>query len=153
MLKGDTSYTWTFDSDWQSASKAAFQLASGPLISNEQFSAGGATSVRGYLAAERTADDGYLLSQELRTPSLARFAGTWMQDWRFYAFAEGAQLYLRDELPDQDANYALASVGLGTRASLSKWLSGSLDWGYPLLEGPNTSKQESRLHFNLQATF
>jgi hemolysin activation/secretion protein len=36
---------------------------------------------------------------------------------------------------------------------LSKWLSGSLDWGYPLLEGPNTSKQESRLHFNLQATF
>ena len=76
-----------------------------------------------------------------------------MQDWRFYAFAEGAQLYLRDELPDQDANYALASVGLGTRASLSKWLSGSLDWGYPLLEGPNTSKQESRLHFNLQATF
>ena len=53
----------------------------------------------------------------------------------------------------QDANYALASVGLGTRASLSKWLSGSVDWGYPLLEGPNTSKQESRLHFNLQATF
>ncbi|WP_448695173.1 ShlB/FhaC/HecB family hemolysin secretion/activation protein [Pseudomonas moraviensis] len=153
VLKGDTNYTWTFDNDWQSASKAAFQLASGPLVSNEQFSAGGATSVRGYLAAERTADDGYLLSQELRTPSLAKFAGTWMQDWRFYAFAEGAQLYLRDELPDQDANYALASVGLGTRASLSKWLSGSLDWGYPLLEGPNTSKQESRLHFNLQATF
>jgi hypothetical protein len=28
-----------------------------------------------------------------------------------------------------------------------------VDWGYPLLEGPNTSKQESRLHFNLQATF
>ncbi|MFJ4193464.1 ShlB/FhaC/HecB family hemolysin secretion/activation protein [Pseudomonas sp. NPDC089534] len=153
VVKGDTNFTWTFDNDWQSASKAAFQLASGPLVSNEQFSAGGATSVRGYLAAERTADDGFLLSQELRTPSLAKFVGGWMQDWRFYAFAEGAQLYLRDELPDQDADYALASVGLGTRASLSKWLSGSLDWGYPLLEGPNTSKQESRLHFNLQATF
>ncbi|WP_256345549.1 hypothetical protein, partial [Pseudomonas sp. F1002] len=38
-------------------------------------------------------------------------------------------------------------------ASLSKWLSGSLDWGYPLLEGPNTQKQDSRLHFSVQATF
>ena len=153
VLKGDSNFTYTFGSDWQTATKAAFQLASGPLVSNEQFSAGGATSVRGYLAAERTGDDGYLLSQELRTPSLARYLGSYVQEWRFYAFAEGAQLYLRDELPDQDADYALASVGLGTRASLSKWLSGSLDWGYPLLEGPNTSKQESRLHFNLQATF
>ncbi|MGD8218287.1 ShlB/FhaC/HecB family hemolysin secretion/activation protein [Pseudomonas thivervalensis] len=153
VLKGDGNYTFTFANDWQTASKAAFQLASGPLVSNEQFSAGGATSVRGYLAAERTGDDGYLLSQELRTPSLAKLLGSYVQEWRFYAFAEGAQLYLRDELPDQEADYSLASVGLGTRASLSKWLSGSLDWGYPLLEGPNTEKQESRLHFNLQATF
>lgn len=153
VLKGDTSFTYTFDNDWQSASKAAFQVASGPLVSNEQFSAGGATSVRGYLAAERTGDDGYLLSQELRTPSLAKFLGSYVQEWRFYAFAEGAQLYLRDELPDQDADYAVASVGLGTRASLSKWLSGSVDWGYPLLDGPNTTKRDSRVHFNLQATF
>ncbi|NWN65345.1 hypothetical protein HT123_31935, partial [Pseudomonas sp. MAFF 301512] len=42
---------------------------------------------------------------------------------------------------------------VGTRASLSKWLSGSLDWGYPLLDGPNTQKQDSRLHFSVQATF
>ncbi len=153
VLKGDLNYTFTFASDWQTASKTAFQLASGPLVSNEQFSAGGATSVRGYLAAERTGDDGLLISQELRTPSLAKYLGTYVNEWRFYAFAEGARLSLRDELPDQEADYSLASVGLGTRASLSKWLSGSLDWGYPLLDGPNTSKQESRLHFNLQATF
>ena len=153
VLKGDADYTYTFANDWQSASKGSFQLASGPLVSNEQISAGGATSVRGYLAAERTGDDGYVISQELRTPSLAKYLGKYVNEWRFYAFAEGAQLSLRDELPDQEADFSLASVGLGTRASLSKWLSGSLDWGYPLLEGPNTSKQESRVHFNLQATF
>jgi len=50
VLKGDANYTYTFANDWQSASKAGFQLASGPLVSNEQYSAGGATSVRGYLA-------------------------------------------------------------------------------------------------------
>ena len=48
------------------------------------------------MAAERTGDDGYLLSEELRTPSLAKFLGSYVQEWRFYAFAEGAQLYLRD---------------------------------------------------------
>jgi hemolysin activation/secretion protein len=153
VLKGDLNYTFTFANDWQTASKAAFQLASGPLVSNEQMSAGGATSVRGYLAAERTGDEGYLLSQELRTPSVASYVGSYMNEWRFYAFAEGAQLSLREPLPEQEADFNLASVGLGTRASLTKWLSGSLDWGYPLLDGPNISKQESRLHFNLQATF
>jgi hemolysin activation/secretion protein len=153
VLKGDLNYTYTFTGDWQSASKAAFQLASGPLVSNEQYSAGGATSVRGYLAAERTGDEGYLLSQELRTPSLAKYVGSYVKDWRFYAFAEGARLRLHDPMPEQEDEYSLASVGLGTRASLSKWLSGSLDWGYPLLEGPNTQKQDSRLHFSVQATF
>lgn len=153
MLKGDLNYTYTFTGDWQSATKTAFQLASGPLVSNEQYSAGGATSIRGYLAAERTGDEGYLLSQELRTPSLAKFLGSYVQEWRFYAFAEGARLRLHDPLPEQEDEYSLASVGLGTRASLSKWLSGSLDWGYPLLDGPNTQKQDSRLHFSVQATF
>lgn len=153
VLKGDLNYTYTFANDWQSATKGGFQLASGPLVSNEQYSAGGATSVRGYLAAERTGDEGYLLSQELRTPSLAKFLGSYVQKWRFYAFAEGARMRLHDPLPEQEDEYSLASVGLGTRASLSKWLSGSLDWGYPLLDGPNTQKQDSRLHFSVQATF
>ncbi|MBT2372645.1 ShlB/FhaC/HecB family hemolysin secretion/activation protein [Pseudomonas fluorescens] len=153
VLKGDLNYTYTFANDWQSASKAGFQLASGPLVSNEQYSAGGATSIRGYLAAERTGDEGFLLSQELRTPSLAKFLGSYVQEWRFYAFAEGSRLRLHDPLPEQEDEYSLASVGLGTRASLSKWLSGSLDWGYPLLNGPNTQKQDSRLHFSVQATF
>lgn len=153
LLKGDVNYTFSVAGDWQSATKTLFQLASGPLVSNEQFAAGGATSVRGYLAAERTGDDGLLFSQELRTPSLGKYAGSFISDWRFYLFAEGAQLYLQDALPEQDDSYSLASVGLGTRASINDWLSGSLDWGLPLKDGPNTEKNDSRLHFSVQATF
>ena len=33
------------------------------------------------------------------------------------------------------------------------WLSGSLDWGYPLQDGPNTRKHDPRLNFNLRASF
>ncbi|MDD0974718.1 ShlB/FhaC/HecB family hemolysin secretion/activation protein [Pseudomonas fontis] len=153
LLKGDANYTFSVAGDWQSASKTAFQLASGPLVSNEQFAAGGATSVRGYLAAERTGDNGLLFSQELRTPSLGKYVGSYISDWRFYVFAEGAQLSLKDALPEQDDSYSLASVGIGTRATLSDWLSGSLDWGLPLKDGPNTDKNDSRLHFSVQATF
>ncbi|KAG0733050.1 hypothetical protein G6F23_013719 [Rhizopus arrhizus] len=33
-------------------------------------------------------------------------------------------------MPEQDASYSLASVGLGTRLQVLDWLSGSLDWAY-----------------------
>ncbi|MGE7991482.1 ShlB/FhaC/HecB family hemolysin secretion/activation protein [Pseudomonas sp. NPDC089554] len=153
VLKGDTSYTFDFAGHWQSASKFGFQLASGALVSNEQFSAGGGTSVRGYLAAERTGDEGWLFSQELRTPSLGPYVHSALSDWRFYLFAEGAHLTLTDPLPEQEDQFSLASVGIGTRATLNDWLSGSLDWAVPLKDGPNTDKNDSRLHFSVQATF
>ena len=53
-----------------------------------------------------------------------------------YAFADAATLRLRETLPEQDASYSLASVGLGTRMQVLDWLSGSLDWGYPLRTVP-----------------
>ncbi len=153
VLKGDGSHQQSLPRDWQLFGRAAFQLASGALVSNEQFSAGGATSIRGYLAAERSADDGLLASLELRTPSLARWLGPAVNEWRFYAFAEWAGLRLRDPLPEQDARFDLASVGLGTRLQVLDWLAGSLDWGYPLVDGVNTRKHDPRLYFNVRASF
>ncbi|MEI2415513.1 ShlB/FhaC/HecB family hemolysin secretion/activation protein [Orrella sp. JC864] len=153
VLKGDATHLQTLPRDWQVFGRSGFQIASGALVSNEQFSAGGASSIRGYLAAERSADDGLLASIELRTPSLARWLGPHVNEWRFYTFAEWATLRLRDPLPEQDASFDLASVGLGTRMQVLQWLSGSLDWGYPLKEGPNTKRHDPRLNFNLRASF
>ncbi len=87
------------------------QIASGPLISNEQFSAGGADSVRGYLEAERPGDDAVRGSLELRTPQLLNYPG-FEDSWAF-VFGDMAQLHTLDALPGQDANFTLASVGLG----------------------------------------
>ena len=153
LLRGDGTHTQNLFGDWQLGLRGSFQLASGALVSNEQFSAGGATSVRGYLAAERTGDDGVLASVEWRTPSLARWLGANVNEWRFYAFADAATLRLRDPLPEQDASYSLASLGLGTRLQVLDWLSGSLDWGYPLKDGPNTRKHDPRLNFSVRANF
>ncbi|MBB1627739.1 ShlB/FhaC/HecB family hemolysin secretion/activation protein [Achromobacter sp. UMC71] len=153
LLRGDGTHTQNLFGDWQLGLRAGFQLSSGALVSNEQFSAGGSTSVRGYLAAERTGDDGFLGSVEWRTPSLARWLGSNVNEWRFYAFADAATLRLRDPLPEQDSSYSLASVGLGTRLQVLDWLSGALDWGYPLKDGPNTKKHDPRLNFSVRASF
>ncbi|ARP95263.1 ShlB/FhaC/HecB family hemolysin secretion/activation protein [Bordetella genomosp. 13] len=153
LLKGDLTHTQNFPQDWQIFGRGGFQFASGALVSNEQFAAGGASSIRGYLAAERTADDGLLASLEFRTPSLARYLGPHVNEWRLYTFAEWAWLRLRDPLPEQEASFRLASVGLGTRMQVLDWLSGSLDWGYPLKDGANTEKHDPRINFNLRASF
>ncbi len=153
LLKGDFTHPQTFAQDWQAFARAGFQFSSGALVSNEQFAAGGATSIRGYLAAERTADDGLLGSIEMRTPSLARYLGSNVNEWRFYTFAEWAWLRLRDPLPEQEDSFRLASVGVGTRMQVLDWLSGSLDWGYPLINGANTRSHDPRINFNLRASF
>ena len=153
VFKGDTSYLVTLPSTWRLSTTFGFQLASGPLISSEQLSEGGGSSVRGYLATEASGDDGYVVSQELITPSLSRYVGNYMSDWRFYAFADAAQVFLQDTLPEQEDDFSLASVGVGTRAVFNDWLSGSVDWALPLRDGPNTSKHDSRVHFSVQANF
>jgi len=45
------------------------QVASEPLISNEQFGAGGVNSVRGYREGEVFGDDGWRASIEQKTPA------------------------------------------------------------------------------------
>ncbi|HAJ44230.1 MAG TPA: hypothetical protein DCM00_16550 [Alcanivorax sp.] len=152
VLKVDAGSEWQL-SEWILATKLGTQLASGPLVSNEQFAVGGSGSVRGYLAAEQAADDGYLASFELRTPSLAEWFGNPWSMFRFHVFAEGAQLQLQDPLPDQDDTFDLASVGIGARAEIGDSLSGSVDFGYPLTDGADTERYDPRVHFSVTAGF
>lgn len=153
VLKGDAGLTESLAKDWQLALNGSFQLASGPLVSNEQIAAGGANTVRGYLAAEQSADDGVLASLELRTPSIASWLGSPFTELRLHTFADGAQLWLRDALPDQDDRFDMASVGVGIQAAVSTWLSGNLDLGLPLIDGPNTDKYDPRAQFSVSANF
>ncbi len=153
VFKGSLSHTQDIYRNWQLMGRAAFQLASGPLVSNEQYSAGGVSSVRGYYAAERTGDSGYLLGTELRTPSLASWLGPAVTEWRFYVFAETAGVRLQQPLPEQAGQYTLASLGVGTRFRLRDWLSAGVDWGYPLRDGASTKKHEPLLNFNLRASY
>jgi hemolysin activation/secretion protein len=100
--------------NWSLVGAINGQLANEPLISNEQYSAGGVDSVRGYTEAERLGDDGGRASLELRTPQLlaghSRFTNSY-----FYLFADGARVKILDPLPAQRTGYHLASEGVGFR--------------------------------------
>ncbi|QTF10798.1 ShlB/FhaC/HecB family hemolysin secretion/activation protein [Brenneria izadpanahii] len=153
LLKGDFGVTETLAGDWQMALTGGFQMASGPLVSNEQFSAGGASSVRGYLAAEQAGDDGVMWSTEIRTPSLAPYIGAPLSELRLYAFVDGAKIWLRDPLAEQKSRFNMASTGVGAKASAWSWLDGRLDLGWPLTDGADTEKYAPRLHFSVSSNF
>ncbi|MEI5579132.1 alanine racemase C-terminal domain-containing protein, partial [Streptomyces brasiliscabiei] len=81
------------------------------LITNEQFAAGGVHSVRGYYSAEAVGDDGISPSLELRAPSMGNLfanagpALSWINDMRFFGFADAAFLHIRNALAGQTVNY------------------------------------------------
>lgn len=153
VLKGSLGLTNTLPRNWELSTRSEWQVASGPLVSNEQFSAGGSYSVRGYLAAEQSADDGVLLSAELRTPSIKEWIDLPVTDIRLHAFADGASLWLRDAMQEQDDKFELASVGLGARVQVTDWLQSNFELGYPLINGPNTKKHDAHTHFSLTVSF
>jgi hemolysin activation/secretion protein len=120
--------------DWSLVGKVDGQVASGPLISNEQYAGGGVDSVRGYTEAERLGDNGARVSLELRTPQLLLHASPHFEQSFVFVFADAAWLQSLDPLPDQVAAYHLASYGLGFRI---KWrgLSMDLDGAHAISEG------------------
>ena len=129
------------------------QLAGRPLISNEQYSVGGADSVRGYLESERLGDDGWQAGLEWRSDSFAGEMSPGLSELRFLIFTEAAALNINEALPDQPTRYRLAGSGAGLRFGAGKYLKGEADWARAHKDGAVTRKGEDRLHFRLEAGF
>ncbi|WP_244556325.1 ShlB/FhaC/HecB family hemolysin secretion/activation protein [Janthinobacterium sp. TND4EL3] len=151
VLKGDANTTYTLGSGAQLHGRLSGQLADAALVSGEQMAAGGANSVRGYLSAEATGDYGVSGTAEWRTPQLTYFSR--LENWRLYAFADGARLRLRDPMLEQKDLFGLASVGVGSSFQFLRYLNGRIDFSYPLREGPRTHKHVRRINFNLSASY
>ncbi|WP_088508887.1 ShlB/FhaC/HecB family hemolysin secretion/activation protein [Burkholderia ubonensis] len=155
--KFDVNHTQRFDNDMQANAHVSAQISNSPLVSSEQFAAGGMNSVRGYLQAEDTADSGVIGSLELRTPSLAKFLGgaigSRINEWRFHAFVDAAHLWLLSPLPEQTSSFNLLSVGVGTRLQLAKYASADFEAGWPLKAGVYTKQYSPRFDFYVRLGF
>jgi len=125
------------------------QLTDDPLFSLEQFSVGGANSVRGYRENQLVRDNGLYTSIEYRLT-------LWSDPGRGHrvqlaGFYDRGRSWNRERpTPEPEV---LASVGVGLRATYYPWLDFELYYGRRLKNIGNTGNdlQDRGIHFQLRA--
>ena len=130
--------------------RADGQFAVEPLITNEQFSITGASAVRGYLEAEVLSDNGLVGSMQFQSPIWQIKALPLGDAFLFY---DAGHSHVIDALPGEQVAYNLQSWGLGVNLLPGKPFTGTLTWAYPLSDGPNTSRGDSRILFIVRGAF
>jgi hemolysin activation/secretion protein len=129
------------------------QVAGAPLITNEQFAAGGIDDVRGYLEAERLGDDAVATTLELRSANLSRFYPSQLQNLQLLAFTDAAELLTHSPLPGTRSSAMLWSTGLGLRIEAAQHLQAMLSWAYALRSGDRVRAGDQRVHFSVGMDF
>ena len=155
-LSLDVSRTQNFGDDIVGYVHLTGQIADQPLLSSEQFAAGGLTSVRGYLQSEAIGDDGFVESAELRSPSIARYTSSILDmssivdDWRLFGFFDMAKVWTIGVLPGQTGAFTLESFGAGMRVQALGHFSGNVDVALPLISGSATPARKPRVSFSVK---
>ena len=152
-MRGEVEHTGELFGNYGYMAKIGGQWADQPLISNEQYGAGGADSVRGYLESEALGDDALHATVELRGPSVAKLLPDYVDELRFLVFLDTAALRVSDPLPQQISRYTLTSAGFGARLRAWRNLSASFDLGRAFKESANTHSGDVRMHFRMLYEF
>lgn len=152
-LNLDLNYTRLLPKDWQVALRWTGQLADSSLVTNEQFSLGGMSNVRGYYVSEAVGDDGFVYSIELRTPNLGPRLSSHVDELRLFAFSDTGYARVRAPSAGQTDTFRLVSVGGGLRFELLRQLSGEFLIGLPLRDGPTSDRYDPRYSFTVRGEF
>jgi hemolysin activation/secretion protein len=110
--------------------RSELQLSSEPLLTIEQFTLGGYSTVRGYRQDTILSDNGFFVSAEVRVPILQvpEVEGT-LQIAPFIDFGTGWNI----DRGNLDPN-TLAGVGFGLLWQMGEKFNARLDWGIPLID-------------------
>jgi hemolysin activation/secretion protein len=133
LLKLNVARTQQLPADMSVFAALEGQVTGDPLVSNEQYVAGGVDSVRGYLESTQVGDLALRGTLELRTPNV-RSATSRIDFVQVRTFFDAAWVRTLSPLPGTKASYTLDSVGLGVtmKAKPGFTLRGDLAW--PLIE-------------------
>ena len=134
------------------------QIADGNLLPSEQLGLGGFATARGYGERDGNGDQGFFVSNELRTPTVSL--------WRYFsktapqgeglqllAFWDYGQVQNVKLLADEDPRILFSSVGAGLRYKLSRHFSLRFDYGWQLVDTGLKTPYNSRGHIGVVATY
>jgi hemolysin activation/secretion protein len=152
----DPNLTWniTVYTNWMLTITANGQWASEPVISTEQFGAGGVNSVRGYHEGEVFGDDGWHISVEQQTPShvVGMVHGSVPLTVRGSVYMDYARTFLIDP-QGRPGSVGLWGVGFGGVASLGPNWEARFLFSLPLLDAGTTVAGHPYFNFGLTAQF
>jgi hemolysin activation/secretion protein len=152
-LTGELKHQQLLPLDFRLLTRAGGQASMSALISNEQFSAGGYLSVRGYHQTQLLGDHGVNLSLEVQTPHLLPSAWEESQNLRLLTFFDWANIWIENPIAPTPATAQLASTGIGLRTQWFKHLLGELDWSYPFYRQGTIEAGQQRVDFRITYEF
>ena len=130
------------------------QVADQPLISNEQYSAGGMKSVRGYKESEAFGDNALHGTGELISPDIVQLMDLNLPlQMNVYGFYDIAALKVKDPQPEQDEHIKLQGFGLGVRGMFKKYVEYDLCWGIAITGTDRVDKGDSEVSFRVKFMF
>jgi hemolysin activation/secretion protein len=131
------------------------QLSNQPLISNEQYIAGGMASVRGYKESEATGDNAAHGTIEIFKDFtvLAQKGSGHSITLTPYLFYDAALLETKNALAGQDSELTLQGTGCGLRMEISDYLSCEGAYGIALADTDKTSSGDGSIYFLVKGKF
>jgi len=131
------------------------QLSFSKLLLSEQLSLGGSFTVRGYMENEVAGDNGILLKNEIRFPSIRFQKKNFKNALQFLAFLDyGFAVDVDKSIVE--SSKSLLSVGPGVRLNMSTYLTLRFDYGFQLINvngRPFQNSGKSRGHLSVIASY
>ena len=131
----------------------AGQYAGQPLVSNEQYSIGGADTVRGYYESQVLADDALRATIELRSADADWLRKKGFVDAHLKAFIDGGATRIHDPLTGTDDSEQITGAGIGLRLATRESFTLSLDVASALRDNKQVESGDVRAHFTVRGAF
>jgi hemolysin activation/secretion protein len=146
--RGQAQYLKLLSPDINLLLRSDLQFSDRPLVAVEQYSLGGALSVRGYRQDLLLGDNGWFNSAEVRATILR--IPDWKASLELSPFLDFGKVWNTDNLAL--AKNTLLSTGIGLRLQVDDYFAARLDWGIPLVEIENqgNSLQEDGVYFSVE---
>jgi hemolysin activation/secretion protein len=148
-LREDASFTQTLPAGFTVRLRLAGQFSDMPLVSNENYSIGGADGVRGYLEAEELGDSALKGTLQIDSPAWVVKA----MSGQVFVFCDAGRTEIIDPLEGQPDHADLRSVGSGLSLAAGAMFTSAVTWAYPLVNGTATRAHDSLVLFTVRGAF